>query len=467
MATAGKKASVSTMDEVEKCQERKQRHHPAQRLFRPIYNAWVGDYASVYKLLFTLVLSANIIALAVVLNNINDDSSPLLSCANAAVANLTAAVFIRQPYTLNFLYHITWRVPRSTPLWLRHQLAKVYEFGGIHSGAACSSIMWFCVFAGYLVRDAAVGKRRNVAVLTLVFFLILVLVCIVVTATPQMRRRHHNLFEQCHRSLGWLAIGVFWIALILFLRDQVETLNTSIGLQLIKLPIFWLLLYLSISAIWPWLLLRKVQIVKTERLSDHAIRLYFDAKERVPPQHGAAISKSPLREWHAFAAIDDFEDAAGGSSSVIISRAGDWTADTIANPAPYYYMKGIHQTGVGSTAKMFKRVVYMCTGSGAGPVLAALSLLIDVDLRIIWSAPNPEEIFGVEMCKTLRRWDQNAIIWNTREKGRPDLVELATEVCREHRAEALYFISNRKLTKQVVGASRLRGIAAFAPIFDS
>lgn len=435
-----------------------------RKWFHTILDAWATDYASVYKLLFTLVLSANIIAMATILPG-KSAHSALLPCANAAIANLTAAIFIRQPYTVNFIFHSFWRIPRSTPLWLRHQAAKVYEYGGIHSGASCASLIWFSLFAGYLARDA---EHSSLAVLTLVYVLLWVLICIVVFALPQMRRRFHNLFEQWHRFGGWFAIAVFWVAFVLFVRDEVKRSESgSLGSRLVRLPIFWLLLYLSITAIWPYLLLRKVRVVRTEALSDRAIRVYFDPRERIPPQHGAGISKSPLTEWHGFAAINDFDNTEGGSSNMIIAKAGDWTADAIENPPPYYYMKGMHMAGVGSMAKIFHRVVYMCTGSGAGPLLAALTLLDDVSLRIIWSAPDPQRVFGDKICNTLARWDPKAIIWDTKANGRPDLIELATQVYRESDAEALFFISNRSLTRSVVGELRRRGMAAYAPVFDS
>lgn len=122
--------------------------------------------------------------------------------------------------------------------------------------------------------------------------------------------------------------------------------------------------------IYPWLLLRKVPVVKVESLSDHAIRIYFSPKEFIKPLHGLAISDAVLHEWHSFAAIPDIDGIDGGASSCIVSKARDWTAKAIERPAEAYYMRRCHMTGALHMAKVFKRVVIMATGSGVGPCLA-------------------------------------------------------------------------------------------------
>lgn len=449
------------------------RRYISVRIFHRIWKMYTIDYASAYKTLFILIVLVNVIAMALTVPGRSRSPHAVLApCSNAAIANFTVAVSIRQPYMINFFYHGFWRVPRTTSLWLRHTIARLYEYGGVHSGCAISSFIWFCLFAGFLVQEAVVSRQQQTSSETVVCVIIMVmlLTTIIIFALPQMRRRYHDHFEKWHRFGGWVTLGVFWAALVLFQRDEHRHAGGSdlLALEMVKLPITWPLLFLSINAIWPWLMLRKVRVVRTENLSDHAIRIYFDPKEKIIPTHGVAISKTPLLEWHSFAAMNDFDGTAGGSSSIVVSRAGDWTSDAIRNPRPYYYMKGIHMAGPGTMAKIFHRVVFMCTGSGAGPVLAALPILVgDVGLRIIWSTPNPREVFGDKICDALLKADPDAIIWDTRKHRRPDLVEMATRVYQESSAEALFFISNQKLTKTVVGALRRKGVAAFAPIFDS
>ena len=63
--------------------------------------------------------------------------------------------------------------------------------------------------------------------------------------------------------------------------------------------------------------------------------------------------------------------------------------------------------------------------------------------------------------------DPNAIIINTSQTKRPDLVQMAYNLYREVDAEAVFLISNPRLTRDFVYSLESRGIPTFAPIFDS
>lgn len=93
---------------------------------------------------------------------------------------------------------------------------------------------------------------------------------------------------------------------------------------------------LTLSIILPWTKLRKVD-VRSEVLSNHAIRLYFDY---VTPVAGSytRISRSPLFEWHSFATIP-LPDEKG--YSLVVSRAGDWTGQTIEEPPKKLWVRGV------------------------------------------------------------------------------------------------------------------------------
>ena len=60
--------------------------------------------------------------------------------------------------------------------------------------------------------------------------------------------------------------------------------------------------------------------------------------------------------------------------------------------------------------------------------------------------------------------DPDAVVWNTRMLGRPDMVN---QLVVQSNAEAVFIISNPKLTKKVVYGMQTRGIAAYGAIFDS
>ncbi|KAK3652203.1 hypothetical protein LTR56_005336 [Elasticomyces elasticus] len=426
---------------------------------------------TVYRQLWILVVAANLAAMIVTVVRQSRKSSPSLAgCINASVANLLMAILIRQDYVKNLMYRTCWSIPHSAPLWLRRRLALVYENGGVHSGAAVSALCWFAVFTAFLWVRFRHDTFSDIAVLVFDCMLAVLLLSIVGTAMPQVRRRYHNMFESVHRWAGWFAIVLFWVALALFARDEARSLDppASTGGRLVRLPAFWMLVIISLNLIYPWLLLRKVAVIRSERLTLHAIRIFFDRKEKVPELHGLAISSHPLAEWHAFASIPPFSDSDAGAYSCIISNAGDWTGNVVANPAPHYWMRGVHQTGQLAMASVFRRVVIMATGSGIGPCLAAFGHLPHTQMHIIWTAPSPRKIFGDAIYEAVLSQDPQATIWDTRKDGRrPDMVKMAEELYRRTEAEAVFFISNRNLTRVTIAALRKRNVAAYAPVFDS
>jgi NAD(P)H-flavin reductase len=329
---------------------------------------------------------------------------------------------------------------------------------------------WHTAFVSILTRDYVQGRHRDIALLSLCYTLLAILVAIAVLALPQIRDRHHNLFENAHRLGGWSCILVFWPILVLFVRSEASSSEgVTLAHALVHSAAFWLLLVISVHVIYPWIMLRKVPVIKVEHLSDRAVRLYFSPKESIRPLHGVSISDSPLHEWHSFAAISDTSGADGGAASCIVSKAGDWTARTVNLPADFYYMRGCHMTGTLYMAKVFKRVVIMATGSGVGPCLALFGHAPKTNIRFLWFASSPRSTFGEKIISRVLEQDPQAVIWDTQMKGqaRPDVVLMAHTLYTAIEAEAVFFISNKKLTKKVVRELKVLGVPAYAPVFDS
>jgi hypothetical protein len=420
---------------------------------------------NVYRRLFSIVFILNMIGLGVLLSrNINWPKSPPLSdFATAASANIMVALLIRQDYVVNACFKMTWLVPLSAPLRLRRILAKVYEYGGVHSGAAFSSVIWFSLLTGFLTQQFAIGTLRDPAIMTFTYILLCLLLALVITAYPRFRFSSHNTFENVHRWGGWFSLALFWAELVLFAHSQVSPSSPHLGINLIKLPAFYFLLISSLHAIYPWLRFHKLP-VQPEHLSNHAIRLHF--KEPVPLFVGLRISHAPLKEWHSFACIPS-RDGGESGGSVLISDAGDWTRDTIRNPRPYYYIKGVPVTGVLCMARIFRRIVIVTTGSGIGPCLGVMQDIPQTYCRVIWSTPSPLTTYGEGIINAVKDVDPRALIWDTRKEGRPDLVRMAYEMYVAEQAEAVFVISNPKLTRKVVYGMESRGIPAFGPVWDS
>ncbi|PMD13112.1 hypothetical protein NA56DRAFT_586155, partial [Hyaloscypha hepaticicola] len=61
----------------------------------------------------------------------------------------------------------------------------------------------------------------------------------------------------------------------------------------------------------------------------------------------------------------------------------------------------------------------------------------------------------------------NAVIFDIRRDGRPDLLRLVWKLYNLEKVEVVFIISNPKLTRKVVYGLESRGVPAFGPIWDS
>jgi hypothetical protein len=391
--------------------------------------------------------------------------SPLLvDISTAASANMLVAILIRQDYVINTLFRLCWLVPFAIPLRVRRSLAKMNEYGGLHSGTAVCSVLWFSFLSAILTWEFITTRIRDPMVMMCTFTVIVVLWAMLITAYPLIRARRHNTFEVVHRFGGWLVLGLFIPELYLFTRALGHQAGPeSPGAVLTKLPAFWLLIASSFHVALPWIRLRRLRI-QPERLGVgvHAIRLHLS--EKVKNCVVYRVADSPLADWHSFACIPGPD---GNGGSLIVSNAGDWTRKAINNPKTHYYTRGVPTVGVLCMAQLFQKVIIVTTGSGIGPCLGTMMNIPATDCRVLWSAPDPRHTFGDEICDEVLKVDPAAVVIDSHVVGRKDLVALAYSLYVEEHAEAVFCVSNKALTKHLVYELESRGVPAFGPIWDS
>ena len=428
---------------------------PQQPLLRRM---WKHRYLMHYHRLIALVVIVNLVLLGYGLRQWQwwtAESINLTALSNLVVVNIGLAILIRQQYVINLLFKVATSVPTSWPLRLRAMMGKVYHFGGIHVGGAIVGTLWFGAFVGSLI-VSWVNGLPGVSLVTMIVtgILLVLLLAIIALSMPQFRAKYHDQFELMHRFGGWTALLLFWVQTVLFINDQ--------GGSLLAAPGFWVLLVVTFSVALPWMRLKKVP-VQIERPSSHVALVRFN--HGVTPFAGSstAVSRSPLTEWHSFANVP-----APGQDGfrLTISRAGDWTGQLIDDMPSHVWVKGIPTAGVGNIDKLFKRVVWIATGSGIGPTLPHL-LAHTAPARLVWSTRTPRKTYGDALVDEILESEPNALIWDTNENGRPDLVQLAYDAVQEFDAEAVIVISNKKLTWQVVYGMESRGIPAYGAIWDS
>ncbi|KAF7416084.1 hypothetical protein PC9H_002344 [Pleurotus ostreatus] len=415
---------------------------------------------SLYRRLFGVVFVTNI---AVLIATFAQGEPNSLQLGQIVIANLFCAILMRQDYVINAFFTLFCSVPPSWPMAIRRVCARVYSIGGLHSGCAISGTMWLVAFTVQATRELVQGGPISIPTVTITYSILLLLLLIIFFAYPALRTSKHDNFERTHRFFGWSCTALVWVQVVLLTNDYKEP-GLALGSALVKSAPFWLVVIMTCSIILPWLRLRKVP-VRTEVLSTHAIRLYFDYGETLTPVSGSftRISESPLFEWHGFATIPE---PGKKGYSLVVSRAGDWTSKQIADPPKELWVRGIPTCGVLRIVPIFRRIVLVATGSGIGPCTPCI-LEQRLPIKLLWTSPDVRKTFGDKLVDSILSASPDAVIYDTRKHGKPDMVKLTYRLVREFDAEAVCIISNQKLTKKVVYGMMSRGIPAFGAIWDS
>lgn len=410
---------------------------------------------TLYRRLFGIVFTTNM-AIFIWLCLTSADAQRI---GGVVIVNLFCAILMRQDYVINAIFNTCCAVPQSWPLAIRRVCGRVYHIGGLHSGFAVSGVVWLVLFTGQATKQLLRRDKITVPTLLLTYLILVFLMGIAFLAYPTFRSKQHNKFEMAHRFLGWTATAMVWCQFVLLANDYKG--DNTLGTTLVHDAHFWLLCILTCSIILPWTRLRKVS-VRSEVLSRHAVRIYFDYTTPISGSF-VRVSDDPLFEWHGFATVPE---PGKKGFSLVVSRAGDWTAKQIDNPPSALWVRGVPTFGVLRIVPLFRRVVFVATGSGIGPC-APCVLEQRVPIRLLWTSPNVRETFGDELVDSILEKSPGAVIYDTRKHGKPDMVKLTYRLVKEFNAEAVCIISNQKLTERVVYGMTSRGIPAFGAIWDS
>ncbi len=361
----------------------------------------------------------------------------------AILMNFGAGIFIRQQWVINLLFKMATSAPKSWPIKVRWALGKVYHFGGIHIGGYIAGSLWLAYFLAQSMNQGLTSLNALLVVH------LLVLMAVMIVSLPQIRFPKHNLFEIVARFGNWTSLLLFWIEC--YIQE-----GASLSLNKVVLA------YLTFCVALPWLKLKRVD-VDIDSPSNHAALAKFDHGETPFAGSSTELSTNPLFEWHSFANIPVPGEK---GFRLTISRAGDWTGRLIDQKPKKLWVKGITTAGVGNVELLFKKVVWVATGSGIGPCLPHL-LDVKVPSKLVWSTRDPRKTYGDELVEKIMESNPDALIWDTTANGKPDLVKLAYQAFKEFEAEAVIVISNKKVTFHVNYELEQRGIPAFGAIWDS
>jgi CRP-like cAMP-binding protein len=448
------------------------RNVPAQpRADRVPLPAWTGrlrrllkaPWAMHYNRLIVLVLAANALLAGYVAGRWEHFGLALGAVAVIAQANIALAIIFRQQYVVNFLGWLATRPPVTWPIKVRWALAKFYHFGGLHVGFALAGTVWYLTFVAMLIDGLAAGTGGvGVAVVAVSVVAASLIVVIVVMARPSSRAKRHDTFEATHRFCGWAVLVLVWLNTIVFTASRAH--GPAVW-ALLTAPTFWLLVVTTCGTAWPWLLLRKVPVT-VQRPSSHLAIVHLGQDLKPPVGTTRAISRSRLYGWHQFANVPVAAGSGDRGYRMIVSRAGDWTAELIDDPPGHVWVRGIPTVELMVVKKLFAKVVIIATGSGIAPGIGHL-LSAETPSQLVWATRDPAQTYGAALVQEILTAQPDAIIWSTDELGRPDMLRLAYRAYITSGAEAVICISNKTLTWNVVHGLEQRGIPAFGPVWDS
>lgn len=119
------------------------------------------------------------------------------------------------------------------------------------------------------------------------------------------------------------------------------------------------------------------------------------------------ISDNPLVEWHGFATVPE---PGKTGYSLVVSKAGDWTTKQIMHPPKHLWVRGIPTFGVLRIVPLFRRLVFVATGSGIGPCAPCI-LEQRVPIRLLWTSPNVRQTFSDKLVDAILGSSPDAVIY--------------------------------------------------------
>eukprot|EP01094_Clydonella_sp_ATCC50884_P028990 TRINITY_DN8902_c0_g1_i1.p1 TRINITY_DN8902_c0_g1~~TRINITY_DN8902_c0_g1_i1.p1 ORF type:complete len:499 (+),score=150.33 TRINITY_DN8902_c0_g1_i1:209-1705(+) len=389
-------------------------------------------------------------------------SWPARYFALLSIINLLVTVLVRNELVLLLLYTVLVPLGRCLPAKPKYYLYRyVNNIGGLHSGSAVAGIVWLSLYVPvYAVEVPLEGAA--VAALVSACLLWLLLACMVLSALPPLRERLHNVFELLHRFAGWSAVAMLLVHVI------VASPLTSLR-SVVLTPHFALSLCIAVSVFYVWFLVwRCVPSVGMHHRYSTAMRITAGW----PGCAGTAVRVSRnFLEWHPFGVALVAHEEANHRMTIMVARAGDWTGKLISDSegkeqAPPLYVRLITAPGFMWMVRGYDRVLLVATGSGLAPQLSVLQSEACPEMHVLWVAKRHREIWP-DALPVLESKAKTFKLYDTQESGRPDMARLIELHHERRNTQAVFVVSNKRATYNIMKELFYSGVPCFGAEFDS
>lgn len=415
---------------------------------------------NMHHLWWVIISTINILLIVSIYITTNGNEFPNTTLS---MGNLCLAVLVRNELILHFLYRLAVGISRILPYGKYYINTGVHYLGGVHASAATWSFIWLSVDLYQQLNNV-----NNLVMLTTASLLATLLLVIILTAMPPFRERFHNSFEKIHRYAGWscLALLIFYLTLSRFLATENQGIYID---NIFADPIFLMLVLITASIFLPWITVQRFQDFSIYCPSSNVALLTVRGQADIGTF--ARIS-TDFVEWHSFSVAGTSFNRQTGKSQVqlIIGAAGDWTKNLIekaqAGDLPKcLWVRRVKPPGFMFSINAYSRVVVVATGAGIAPVIPH-AIENKHKLYILWIGNNHQATYGKRIWSLISSHPRLKI-YDTGVLGRPNVGDLTIQAVREFRAQAVFCVSNKSVTKTVVSACLDKGIAAYGASWDS
>lgn len=370
------------------------------------------------------------------------------------IGNIMFGVIVRNEYFLRGLYWVIVKISLG-----KYYLNRaVHCIGGFHVATALSGLTWIII---YLIETF---DLENVPTFITRLLLALCVSIMMVAAIPPVRTRLHNYFEWGHRFLGWSAVVILIVHVLLIniAKDHIEAV--------VKDPVLWMAIVVTILVVLPWTMVKRAN-VKSDMPSNGVVTLTFRGNHA--PGTFARISLNWL-EWHAFSVAlnnrNGFTDeSAEKQFRLVIAVAGDWTKKlaqlhTTKQFPERIFIRHNKPPGFMYSLNAYNRVVAIATGAGIAPVLPHI-VQKTCNMHVIWVARNHRETYGDYITDIVFNLP-DVTIYDTKINGSPN-AEVLLKPYYSYGAEAVFVVSNEGFTQKCFDLCHKVGIRCFGALFDS
>lgn len=344
------------------------------------------------------------------------------------------------------------------PVFVRNLItAFLLHVGGVHSGAGVGSLMWLVYGSVYMIISYA---AYNIWIVLLGYALLVTVFLTVVSATPFLRFHYHNVFEHLHRYAGWSSLLVMAIFIILLQGGKTYQWHKFVASYWL-----WVTIVTVLLVALPWACVSRVPVMHEVPESNRITLLKFPGY--IEPGFYGRISHKRLSEWHVFGCFG--ESVSQPHHFMICSAVGDFTKDLAKHPPSHLYTRLIKFPGFSYCHRMYGRGIAICTGAAIGVFISLFSNEGLTNFDLIWVGSKFQDTYGSTVLSLLRKGcpGDRLTLYDTSLHGRPNLVSLACAAYYDKQAEAVFCVSNRMGTLDLVHGCRRVGVPAFGPIWDA